>query len=329
MAYNQLQKLRDNIRAIRIALDFRDGITPQAEDQAALQAYSGFGGLKAVLFPAGDKQEWIDRNASQNDLKLYPSMMELHELLKDGLNEADYKTAVQSIRDSILIGIVKTKDNPDHESLVLVTAKHRDSKQYFYANFSELNFSANWINGGLLSHELDGLVAALQQYNHDFYFSGDQSLKEHFNFGQNAEVYFRALNAFHQDGSLVTLNGQVGHLQKINETRTQAVFQALADQKDARLYERYTLIRDTYLALYEIESLTQIAYPNFRNDLNIAYNEFVRQYGELNRPANRRLILTDEKEGFKVLSSVERKEGNDFKLADNQYSHLNIYNILK
>ena len=102
MAYNQLQKLRDNIRAIRIALDYRDGITPEAEDQAALQAYSGFGGLKAVLFPAGDKQEWIDRNASQNDLKLYPSMMELHELLKDGLAESDYKTAVQSIRDSIL-----------------------------------------------------------------------------------------------------------------------------------------------------------------------------------------------------------------------------------
>jgi N12 class adenine-specific DNA methylase len=671
MAYNQLQKLRDNIKAIKIALDYRDGIIPQAEDQTALQAYSGFGGLKAVLFPAGDKQQWIDRNASQNDLKLYPYMMELHGVLKDGLTEADYKIAVQSIRDSILtafftpaivpqtlyqvlkeqgispkrpyepssgagifitelikafpetgqitavekdlvtgmvlqamaatlpvpvnvqikgleetattengqhdlivsnipfgdfrvfdpalpktvsgkihnyffakgldklaegglmafittdaflnspsnedarrylfdradfisvtvmpdnlmrdtgnteapnhllvvqkrsekeeysidellltqtveqqnvfgsyhlneliseeqeriiagdtvragknqyglahqvvwqqgeinaiagklrenltdglrsnfnrkafaqaqmplaeellteqkpsltylpmpeskatkvtvqlglfdttpaenfnramdyinqldettihpetariIGIIKTKDKPEHESLVLVTAKNRDNKQYlykFYANFSELNFSANWMNGGLLSHELDGLVAALQQYNHDFYFSGDQSLKEHFNFGQNAEIYFRALNAFHQDGSLVTLNGQVGNIHKINETRTQAVFQPLADQKDARLYERYTLIRDTYLALYEIESLTQIAYPNFRNDLNIAYNEFVRQYGELNRPANRRLVLADEKEGFKVLSSIERKEGNDFKLAD-------------
>ena len=30
MAYNQLQKLRDNINAIKIALDYRDGIMPQA-----------------------------------------------------------------------------------------------------------------------------------------------------------------------------------------------------------------------------------------------------------------------------------------------------------
>ncbi|WP_183562952.1 hypothetical protein [Mucilaginibacter sp. SP1R1] len=102
MAYNQFQKLRDNIAAIRIALDYRDRITPIPEDRAALQAYSGFGGLKAVVFPAGEKQGWIDRNACQNDLKLYPSMMELHELLKDRLSETDYKTAVQSIRDSIL-----------------------------------------------------------------------------------------------------------------------------------------------------------------------------------------------------------------------------------
>ena len=173
-----------------------------------------------------------------------------------------------------------------------------------------------WLNGNLLSQELPKLVPVLQNFNHDFYFDGDQSLKEHFNFGQNAEIYFRALNAFHQDGSLVTLNGQVGNIQKINETRTQAIFQPLADQTDARFYERYTLIRDTYLALYEVESLTQIEHPTFRADLNIAYNEFVRQFGELNRPANRRLVLADEKEGFKVLSSIERKEGNDFKLAD-------------
>jgi hypothetical protein len=102
MAYNQLQHLRDNIAAIRIALDYRDGITPQPEDHVVLAAYAGFGGLKAVLFPAGDRQGWIDRKASQSDLKLYPSMMELHELLKDRLTESEYKNAVGSIRDSIL-----------------------------------------------------------------------------------------------------------------------------------------------------------------------------------------------------------------------------------
>jgi hypothetical protein len=38
MAYNQLQHLRDNIAAIRIALDFREGIRPQPEEYAALAA---------------------------------------------------------------------------------------------------------------------------------------------------------------------------------------------------------------------------------------------------------------------------------------------------
>src|SRR6202000_1212718 len=94
----------------------------------------------------------------------------------------------------------------------------------------------NWLNGNLLGQELPKLVPALQHFNHDFYFDGDQSLKEPFNFGHNAEIYFRTLNAFHQEGSLVTLNGQVGTMHKINNTRTQAVFQPLADQKDARFY---------------------------------------------------------------------------------------------
>jgi N12 class adenine-specific DNA methylase len=673
MAYNQLAKLRDNISAIKIALAYRDGTQVQPENQAMLQNYSGFGGIKAILFPAGEKEEWVKLNASDSDLRLYPSIMELHELLQKYLNENEYKDAVQSIRNSILtafytpaiipetlysalkenginpkhlyepssgagvfiteavkafpelrqidavekdvltgmvlaalggtlpvpvnvqikgfeetsntengqsdlvvsnipfgnfqvydaaftdkaisgkihnyffakgldkladgglmayittdaflnnpsnqeareylfdradfisvtimpdnlmkdtgnteapshlllvqkhtdkesysidemllianmeqqnefgtynvsefihdeqeritaadtigagknqygqahvrvwqnapiqdiaarisstisdglssnfnrgafvlaqqvenkervaqqqkpilsylsmpenkvekvtvqlglfdtapaenssramdylhqqdetviqketariIGTVRTKDNAGHESMVLVTAKHRGSKQYlykFYTNAKELIFSANWMNGGLLGHELSGLVPALQKFNHDFYFEGDQSLKEHFNFGQNAEIYYRALNAFHQEGSMACLNGQVGIIHRINEPRTQAIFQPLADQKDARFYERYVLIRDTYLALYEIESLTQIAYTTFRADLNIAYNEFVRQFGELNRPANRRLILADVKEGFKMLSSVERKDGNDFLPAD-------------
>jgi hypothetical protein len=102
MAYNQLQKLRDNIKAINIVLDYREGIVPRAEDRAALQAYSAFGGLKAVMSPAGGREERDKRNASQSDLKLYPSMMELFQLSKERLNEAGYRTAVQSIRDRIL-----------------------------------------------------------------------------------------------------------------------------------------------------------------------------------------------------------------------------------
>ncbi|MDP9077749.1 MAG: DNA methylase [Bacteroidota bacterium] len=672
MAYNQFQKLRDNIAAIKIALAHRNGVAAKPEDQAALRAYSGFGGLKAVLFPAGEKQGWIDRNASQQDLRLYPSMMELHEVLKAGLNEADYKSAVQSIRDSILtayytpeivprtlyavlkeqgisplhpyepssgagvfitelikafpetkqitavekdlvtgmvlqalaatlpvsvdvqikgleetaasengrhdlivsnipfgsfqvfdpvfpdknisgkihnyffakgldkladggilayittaaflntpenraarqylfdradfisvtilpdnlmkdtgnteapshllvvqknngkinvsadeallihtmkqqnefgeyyvseyikdeqqritaadttgpgknqyglahqriwqqgdingiaatlrenlidgidanfkpeafvlaqrlkadeltieqkpslhylpmpensatqvsvqlglfdnapaensnraidylrdsdehnvlkttarlIGTIRTKDNPQHESVVLLTARQQGSKQYVYkliANVEGVIVPHSWLNGNLFSQELPKMVPALQQFNHDFYFEGDQSLKEFFSFGKNAEQYYRALHTFHKEGSIVSLNGQTGTIRRINEYRTQAIFEPLPDQKSALFFERYIRVRDAYLTLSETEAAAQSEYPALRSELNAAYDGFKQQYGDLNRPANRRLILGDELEGFKLLSSIEIKTGNDFRPAD-------------
>ncbi|MBW4888953.1 DNA methylase [Mucilaginibacter sp. HMF5004] len=675
MAYNPLQKLRDNIRAIRIALDFRDGLIPGLEDMDALRAYSGFGGLKAVLFPAGDQQEWRNRNASQSDLKLYPSMMELYQLLKDRLDESEYRKAVQSIRDSILtayytpaivpeslyavlkeqgiapkrpyepssgagvfvtelikafpdaekvtavekdlvtglvlraavanspvavdvqikgleetpliengqhdlvmsnipfgnfqvfdpvfpdkeitgkihnyffakgldklaeggilaylttdaflnspsnratcgyllnradfvsltvmpdnlmkdtgnteapshlfilqkhshktglsmseeqllehislrndygpfylnkyialypdivagneikagtnqygqahrvvwqtghmkgigdqlhtilrtdfrnsfnpkafreaqaaiavtqeqqpdaekeprlvylpmpdskavstavqlglfdsvppeggnraidyiqaheeglvqknsarlIGSIRTKDKPEHEVIVLLTARHLTQQQYLYklvANVEGVIVPHNWLNGNLLSQELPKLVPALHAFNHDFEFEGDQSLKAYFNFGKNAEQYFRSLNAFHQEGSLVSMNGQTGTIHGINDSRSQALFKPWTDQRDALFFERYIRIRDIYFALSETEANSRTEYPAFRRDLNEAYTNFRNLYGEMNRPANRKLILSDELAGFKVLSSIEVKEENEFRAAD-------------
>jgi hypothetical protein len=40
MAFNPLQKLRDNIAAIRIALAYRPGERVSADDTAALQRYA-------------------------------------------------------------------------------------------------------------------------------------------------------------------------------------------------------------------------------------------------------------------------------------------------
>ena len=48
MAYNALQKLNDNIAAIRLALQWDKKTRLQATDIATLQKYSGFGGIKAV-----------------------------------------------------------------------------------------------------------------------------------------------------------------------------------------------------------------------------------------------------------------------------------------
>lgn len=81
MSFNPFHKLRNNIEAIRIALVYKPGDVLSGDDTAALRKYAGFGGIKAVLYPAGEKQEWEIRHASKADLQLYPSMMELHGLL--------------------------------------------------------------------------------------------------------------------------------------------------------------------------------------------------------------------------------------------------------
>jgi len=102
MAFNVAQKLAGNIEAIRIAIQW-DGVRPLTDEESdRLKAYVGFGGIKAVLFPAGQREVWVKRSASEADLRLYPKMMELHQLLKENLSEPEYKHAVDSLRDSTL-----------------------------------------------------------------------------------------------------------------------------------------------------------------------------------------------------------------------------------
>jgi len=44
----------------------------------------------------------MDLNASQEDLKLYPKIMELHQVLQQHLNETEYKQVLDSIKNSVL-----------------------------------------------------------------------------------------------------------------------------------------------------------------------------------------------------------------------------------
>jgi hypothetical protein len=102
MRYNSQQKLTDNISAIRIALEWQRRDQISAEETAMLQRYAGFGGLKAVLFPNGPIEEWNKLNASKEDLKLYPQMMELHKFLNDTLGAGEYKQVMDSVKNSVL-----------------------------------------------------------------------------------------------------------------------------------------------------------------------------------------------------------------------------------
>jgi N12 class adenine-specific DNA methylase len=102
MGYSVLKKLNDNLEAVRLALAWQPGQTPDAVQAEVLQRYSGFGGIKAVLYPAGDIQVWKDFNATEDDLRLHPRMMELHSLLQSNFDSQQYKQVLQSLRNSVL-----------------------------------------------------------------------------------------------------------------------------------------------------------------------------------------------------------------------------------
>lgn len=102
MSYNSQQKLQDNISAIRVALEWEEGQSLSDIQVQTLERYVGFGGLKAVLYPNTSKEEWIKLKASREDLKLYPQIIELHQLLQKHFNERECKQLIDSIKNSIL-----------------------------------------------------------------------------------------------------------------------------------------------------------------------------------------------------------------------------------
>ena len=102
MSYNKRTHLRQNIDAIKLALRLdkeKRQATPQ--EREILFAYSGFGGIKAILNPA-DKPEDIGR-WSKSEVELFPLVQELHEVLRENSQTPeDYKRYVSSLKSSIL-----------------------------------------------------------------------------------------------------------------------------------------------------------------------------------------------------------------------------------
>jgi hypothetical protein len=99
MAFNSSKKLDGNIAALRLALSGQESFN-DAEIEI-LKSYAGFGGLKAVLFGDGDIDSWVQQNASANDLRLLPKIVELHALLQERLG-SDYTAAINAVKASIL-----------------------------------------------------------------------------------------------------------------------------------------------------------------------------------------------------------------------------------
>lgn len=102
MAYNAYQKLNDNIEAIRLALEWEKNTALLKTDLETIQKYSGFGGIKAVLYPPTNREEWVKLGATEQDFRLRPGILQLHQLLQTHLDEKQYKETVQSIKNSVL-----------------------------------------------------------------------------------------------------------------------------------------------------------------------------------------------------------------------------------
>ncbi|MBN9302524.1 MULTISPECIES: N-6 DNA methylase [Dysgonomonas] len=119
MAYNKKAHLRDNIEAIRIvfALDREKRQATNAEKEK-LTAYSGFGGIKAVLNPAAKPEDITHWKTSEHDL--FPLVTELHQVLRDGAkDDAEYKRYVSSLKNSVLTAFYTPKPVVDALSLAL------------------------------------------------------------------------------------------------------------------------------------------------------------------------------------------------------------------
>ena len=87
-------------------------------------------------------------------------------------------------------------------------------------------------------------------------------------------------------------------------------------QGHQKFYQAYIDLRDTYLDLSSKHALGEPISEEERKVLNEKYDRFLSQYGQLNSPANRKLILEDAGHGIVVLSSLERRDGEHFLKAD-------------
>lgn len=234
------------------------------------------------------------------------------------INDLD-KTVV--LEDTARIfSMLRTKENPGHESVVLIAAKTISRKRYLYklySNVAEITPSANWMNADLLHGELQSLSLKLQQFDHHFIYEGEGSIKPLFAFiEQHKPATISLKEAHYKDGTLVSNQSDIGILSKVNRDKNTAVFTLLnISEKDKPFYRDYIGLRDQYYRLLDTEKADKPA-EVIRQELNRKYEAFVQQFGRLNSKANSRKIHNDEAFGAAVLFSLERRGGDSFQKSD-------------
>ncbi|RYD94896.1 MAG: DNA methylase, partial [Sphingobacteriales bacterium] len=216
-----------------------------------------------------------------------------------------------------VISTIRTTTRPDHDSFVMLTARSKASSRYLYklySNVAELSLSNKWMTGVTLGYELKALSAKLKYFSHDFRYEGDSSLEAVFALQADRPEPFRDLKSFYVKDTLVIHRGKAGLIgEPING---EASFKPFDNQKGLDLFRLYIPLRDAYVELSETETETLMAQPALRLAMGNAYDHFVAAFGELNKAANRGQLLNDPAFGFLILSSLERRENDQWLKAD-------------
>lgn len=216
-----------------------------------------------------------------------------------------------------LISTIRTTAKPAHDSIIMLTARAKQSGRYLYklfSNVAEISVPNRWLNGMALGNELDALSAKLKYFAYDFRYEGDTSLEPAFKLMPDRPKAFTDLRSFYEKDTLVIFEGKAGLIG--TPANGEAAFSPLESQEQLPFYRAYIPLRDTYLALFAMEEEHRIAFPELRNTLSRLYVSFTEKYGQLNRPQNRSRIVADVAFGFKTVSSLERKEGAKFLPSD-------------
>lgn len=218
---------------------------------------------------------------------------------------------------------IRTTDQPEHELIVLLTAKAVRSNSYIYrlsSNVREISYADKWLSGKALATALEALAHKLTSFGHEYIYEGDGSLKSAFLLSESAPLNadnIQGLPPFYKENALYVHCGNVGYLKDVDNDSSSARLDTFAASKQQILfYQKYIAVRDAYFELFQKEQVTNQEAPGLRISLNAAYDSFLSNYGPLNKAKNKIRILNDEAFGFITLSSVERKEGELFVPSD-------------
>lgn len=188
MSYNKKTHLRSNIEAVRtvLALEREQRAATDAE-KAVLSGYSGFGGLKCVLNPAGslsDINSW-----TKSELDLFPMVAELHRVIRDNTtSEKEYKQYFNSIKNSVLTAfytppeVVQAIAGAVQDAGIAISrfldpsaGMGEFSKAFAGNNSEKMCFEKDLLTGKILSHlyaedkvKVEGFESIENRYNNYF-----------------------------------------------------------------------------------------------------------------------------------------------------------------